>query len=173
MVLSSAISDRPRYVTIRPQGNTLGRSRALGSPRPTSRVQVHLAGFAAEHLLTDRRPRQFDREVGFAIIARQYPSVGEAFEGRAECDGCRAVDEVLKMSILTTPDDIRTEIDRFYKASLRSLAAVWSSVDAVAVALLDQEELDRHGVDVAIGDTDIYQPVFAVQHDLGLLPGRA
>lgn len=40
---------------------------------------------------------------------------------------------------------------------------------ALAEALLVHEELDREGLDEAIGDTDIYLPVFAVQREHGLL----
>jgi ATP-dependent Zn protease len=172
-VLGAAISDRPHFVTIRPDGHTLGRSRAFRSPRPTARVQVHLAGVAAEHLLTGRRSRQFDREVGSAILSRQYPALGGAFEGLAACDSYRAVEEVLAMNGLGITDDVRTEVDRLYEAARHSLAAVWSSVKAVADALLAHEELDRDGVDLAIGDDDIYKPVFAVQHARDLLSGGA
>lgn len=40
---------------------------------------------------------------------------------------------------------------------------------AVAEALRVHEQLDRDGIDEAIGDTDIYSPVFEVQHACGLL----
>ncbi len=55
-VLSAALASTPEYVTIRPDGQTLGRSRARMPVRPTFRAQVHLAGFAAEHVVTRRRP---------------------------------------------------------------------------------------------------------------------
>jgi hypothetical protein len=35
------------------------------------------------------------------------------------------------------------------------------------------QELDRDGVDEALGDADIYQPVLAVQQAYGLLPTKA
>ena len=112
VVLSAAISDRPQYVTIRPEGHTLGRSRAMPSLRPTSRAQVHLAGFAAEHLLTGRPARQFRQEVGFAIISRLDPSLRAAFADFEYCDGFRAVEDVVKMDVAGTDDEIRVEVDR-------------------------------------------------------------
>ena len=169
-MLSAAIADTPAYVTIRADGHTLGRTCSLPPSRLTSRVQVHLAGFAAEHLLTGRRSRQFDREVGFAIISRQDPALRVAFAEFVESDGHRAVDQdVLAMNILRTAEAIRLEVERFYEAARHSLATVWSSVSAIADALLAHEELDRDGVDLAIGGADIYKPVFEVQHDRGLL----
>lgn len=170
-VLSAAISDRPQYVSIQQEGHTLGRVRAMRSCRPTSRVQVRLAGFAAEHLLTGRRPRQFDQEAGFAILSRLDPSLGVAFEGFEECDGHRAVEEVLRMDVSGAVDEIRVEIDRFYKVALQSLAAVWPTVNAFAATLIAREELDRDAIDQAIGDADIYRPVFAIQRTHGLLLG--
>jgi hypothetical protein len=167
--LSAAISDTPQYVTIRPDGHTLGRSRAMPSHRPTTRVQVLLAGYAAEHLLTGRRTRQFDRDVGFAIISRLDPSLRAAFQGVEESDGHRAVEQILGMDVPGTDDEIRVEVDRFYEISRLSLAAVWPTVSALAAALLVREELDRDGIDEAIGGVDIYRPVFAVQRAHGLL----
>jgi hypothetical protein len=80
-VLSAAIANKPRHVSIRPEGTTLGRSGARASVYPTSRVQIDLAGLAAEHLLTGRRPRQLDQDVGFSLIARLDPALREAFVG--------------------------------------------------------------------------------------------
>ena len=59
-----AIANKPDHVSIRPDGDTLGQSGARPSARATSRVQVHLAGFAAERVLTKRRSRQIDQEIG-------------------------------------------------------------------------------------------------------------
>jgi hypothetical protein len=92
-VLSAAITNPPEHVTIKANGHTLGRSGARMSARPTARVQVHLAGFAAEHLLTGRRPRQLDPEIGFSLLARLDPAVGEAYAGSESRDGHRAVEE--------------------------------------------------------------------------------
>ena len=89
-MLGAAISDRPRYVTIRPEGHTLGRSRAMPSLRPTSRAQLHLAGFAAEHMLTGRRARQFKHEVGFAIISRLDPSLRAIVADFEDCNPLRS-----------------------------------------------------------------------------------
>jgi hypothetical protein len=131
-------------------------------------VQIHVAGFAAEHLLTRRRPRQFDRELGFAIISRDDPELRRAFEGSDERDGYRAVREVLRMAELRTDGEIKREVDRFYDAARASLAAVWPAVRGVAGALLKHEELDRDGVFDAIGGVDIYAAVLRVQVAHGL-----
>ena len=66
-VLSAAINDRPRHVSIREAHGTLGRSGQLMFARVTSLVQVYLAGFAAEHILTKRRPRQYELETEIGI----------------------------------------------------------------------------------------------------------
>jgi hypothetical protein len=143
------------------------------SADPVSRVQVHLAGFAAEHLLTGRRSRQLDQEVGFAIISRIDPALRAAFAGSEDRDGHRAVDEVLGMYVIDNDEEIRREVDRFYDVARESLSAVWSAVDRVAWALLEHEELDRDRVDEALGDADIYRPVFAVQQRYGLRQAKA
>jgi hypothetical protein len=136
--------------------------------RPSVLVQIHVAGFAAEHLLTRRRPRQFDQELGFAILSRDDTEMRLAFEGSDERDGYRAVREVLRMAALRTDDEIRREVDRFYDAARESLAAVWTSVRGVANGLLEREELHRDGVFEAIGCHDIYGAVLRVQEAHGL-----
>ena len=167
-VLSAAINDAPRVVSIRPLGNTLGRSGQRMLARPSVLVQLHVAGFAAEHLLTRRRPRQFDQELGFAILSRDDPELRLAFEGSHERDGYRAVREVLRMAALHTDDEIRREVEWFYDVARASLAAVWSAVRGVANALLEHEELDRDGVFDAIGGSDVYGAVLRVQESHGL-----
>ncbi len=169
-VLSAAIANTPQHVSIRSREHTLGRSGARMSARPTSRVQVHLAGFAAEHLLTGRRQRQLDQEVGFAILAHLDPKLGAAFAGSESRDGHRAVKEVLGMGVFAGTDEIKREVDRFYGICRESLSAVWPAGGDVAKALLELEELDRDGLEKALGDTDIHAPAFAVQAAPGRLP---
>jgi len=168
-VLSAAIGNKPEHVSIRPEGHTLGRSGARTSARPTSRVQIHLAGFAAEHVLTGRRSRQLDQEVGFAIILRLDPGLRTAFAAFDERDGHRVVLEVLRMAVFESDDEIKGEVDRFYDIARESLSSVWRAVEAVATALLKHEDLGRDGLDGALDDVDIYLPVFAVQRSHRLL----
>jgi hypothetical protein len=167
-VLSAAINDAPHFVSIRPRGGTLGRSGQRMFARPTSLVQVHVAGFAAEHLLTRRRPRQFDQELGMALMSVLDPTLCDTFPNVKTCDGYMAVREVLKVAVLGA-DEIRHEVDRLYEIARESLATVWPAVAGVARALLRHEELDRAGLDAAIGDVDIYGPVVAVQRAHGLM----
>ena len=141
----------------------------MPSLRPTSRAQVHLAGFAAEHLLTGLRARQFKHEIGFAIISRLDPSLRAIVADFEDCDGFRAVEDVVRMDVAGTDDEIRVEVDRLYKVALQSLAAIWPTVNALAETLVAREELDRDGIDEVIADADIYRPVFAVQRAHGLL----
>jgi hypothetical protein len=171
-VLSAAIANKPRHVSIRPEGTTLGRSGARASVRPTTRVQEDLAGFAAEHLLTGRRPRQVDEDVGFAIIARLDPEMSEAFVGSEDRDGYCAVQEVLGMVGFEADDEIKREVDRFYDIARESLSVVWRTVEGVAQALLRYKELDRDRLNEALGDADIHAPVIAVQLAHGLLKVR-
>ena len=70
-------------------------------------------------------------------------------------------------------EEIRQEVDRFYEIARASVSTVWSSVQALAKALLVHEELDREGIDEAIGEADIYLPVFAVQRAHGFLQKSA
>jgi hypothetical protein len=137
--------------------------------RPTLLVQVHLAGYAAEHLLTRRRPRQFAQELGFALASALDPGRGELFPGLSTCDGYCAIKGVLAIAVLE-PEGIRSEVERFYDIARESLATVWPAVRGVAKALLAHEELDREGLNVALDGVDIYSPVFAVQRARGLLP---
>jgi hypothetical protein len=168
-VLSAAIGNPPKRVTISANAYTLGRSVAPMSDRPTARVQVYLAGFAAEHLLTGRRPRQLDQEIGFSLVARRDPTLGEAYAGSGSRDGHRAVEEVLRVG--TYPDDeaIRREVDRFYQVARGSLSAVWSSVKAVASVLLRDGAMDRRGFEEALGDVDLWATVMTVRGEPGLL----
>lgn len=168
-VLSAAINDGPECVSIRGREGTLGRSAQKMLGRPTSVAQVYLAGFAAEHLLTGRRPRGFDVEVGLGLLAHLDPHLVETIDGVAGTDGYGAVHQLLRTGVREVQDEIRTEVERLYEVARESLRAVWPSVKAVAEALLEYEELDRAGLDAAIGEADIFGPVFAVQRAHGLL----
>jgi len=170
-VLSAAINEKPRHVSIRPEGQTLGRSKALMTAPPSSLAQVHLAGFAAEHLLVRRRPRDLDREISFAILAHDDRALLDAFAGSEERDGYRAIQEVLASGIGRTDEAIRREVDRLYEVARESLITAWPAVKAVAKALVKHQELDRDGLNEAIGDFDIDSSVACVQRAHGLLPG--
>jgi len=74
------------------------------------------------------------------------------------------------MGVFETTDEIKRDVDRFYEIARESLSAVWPAVGDVARALLKLEELDRDGLEQALGDTDIHAPAFAVQAAHGLLP---
>jgi hypothetical protein len=106
--------------------------------------------------------------VGFAIVARLDPALRSAFAGSEGRDGQRAIQEVLGMGVYEDDEDLKREVYRFYEIARASLAAVWSTVEGVAKVLLEHERLDRDGVDEALGDVDIYLPVFAVQRAYGL-----
>ena len=170
-VLSAAINDCPERVSIRGRDGTLGRSTQKMFVRPTSLAQVFLAGFAAEHLLTGRRPRSFDIEVGLGVLAHLDHGLVAKIEGVDATDGYGAVHQVLRSGIREVEDEIRAEVERLYEITRESVRSVWPSVKAVAAALLEQEELNRDGLDRALGDADIFAPVFAVQRAHGLLPG--
>jgi ATP-dependent Zn protease len=170
VVLSAAINDTPHHVSIRADHGTLGRSGQKMLARPTSLAQVYLAGFAAEHLLTGRRPRQLDLEVRFGILSHSDPALCALFE-IVSSDGYGAVREALRTGVRETDEEIHREIERFYEIARQSLSTVWPPVRAVAEALLAQEELDRDGLDEAIGEVDILLPVLAGQRAHGLHPG--
>jgi hypothetical protein len=70
---------------------------------------------------------------------------------------------------LDDEDEIRREVDRFYEIAWESLTAAWSSVRAVAEALLDHEALDRDGFAAAIGDVDLHGTVRPLQRARGLI----
>jgi len=168
-VLSASINDKPDHVSIRGAHGTLGRSAQKMFARPTSLAQVYLAGFAAEHIATGRRPRQYNEETGLGILAQTDPALAETFKGVETCDGFGAVQEVLRTGVRPLEDELRREVDRLYEVARESLTVVWPSVKALAEVLLVREEVDRDGIDEAIGDADIYLPVFAVQRAHGLL----
>jgi ATP-dependent Zn protease len=168
-VLSAAINDKPHHVSIRGKDGTLGRSGQMMTARPTSLAQVYLAGFAAEHLLTKRRPGQYAVELGLAILAHTDPALVSTFEGIEVSDGYGAVKHVLRTGVRPVDEKLREELERLYEAARLSLSAVWRAVDGVASVLLAKEVLDRDDIDEAIGDVDIYSPVVAVQRAHGLL----
>jgi ATP-dependent Zn protease len=168
-VLGAAINDRPERVSVRGEGGTLGRCAQRVLVRPTSLAQVYLAGFAAEHLLTGRRPRGFDVEVGLGVLAHLDPSLVDTFEGVEATDGYGAVEQVLRSGVREVEDEIRSEVEHLYEVARESLRAVWPSVRAVAEALLEFEELDGASLDDALGNANIFTPVFAIQNAHGLL----
>ncbi len=175
-VLSAAIYDTPDLVSIRPTGASRGRTRYRTEGRPERLVQVQLAGFAAEELLKGRRSRQFaGPELGLSVLAAIDPAHASLAVRVEGCDQYLAVQEVLAMGCARTSDAIRAEIERFYVIARDSLAAAWPTVQTVAKALLKHEELDRKRMFEAIGGSDIYGPVFAVQeaHGLRARPGSA
>jgi cell division protease FtsH len=176
-VLSAAINDTPSHLSIRPDGGTLGRNLMKMFVRPTSVAQVFLAGFAAEHLLTGRRPRQLDMEVGMALLAHLDAGLVDTFEGIEATDGHGAVRQVLRMGVREVEAELRREVDRLYDIARQSLVTVWAAVDVLAQALLKHEELDRQAIDDILERFSVFVPVLAVQRAHGLItstsPGSA
>lgn len=167
-VISAAISDAPRLISIIAQADSNGRSHYRMDGRPERLVQVHLAGFAAEELLSGQRSSQFSGpELGFSVLAATEPAfeVPDEIAGR---DQHLAVQEILRMGCKRTSEAIRSEIDRFYGITLESLSAIWPAAVKVAESLLKHSELDREGFFAAVGGIDLYAPVFAVQERHGL-----
>ena len=91
------------------------------SARASSRIQVHLAGYAAEHGLTGRRCRALDDEIGFALVSRLDPALPAAFGAVNQNDGYRAVEEVLNISGALTDDEVRAVVHRYYDAARECL----------------------------------------------------
>ena len=141
--------------------------------RPTSLAQVFLAGFASEHLLTGRRPRQLDMEVGMALLAHFDGGLVDTFEGIEATDGYGAIRQVLRMGVREVEADLRREIDRLYDVARESLVTVWTAVDVLARALLKREELDRQAIDDVLEGFSVFVPVLAVQRDRGLITSSA
>jgi ATP-dependent Zn protease len=168
-VLSAAINDTPSRVSIRPNVGTLGRSTQKMFVRPTSLSQVFLAGFAAEQLLTGRRPRQFDMEIGMALLAHFDPKLADAFDGLEATDGYGAVRQVLRTGVREIDGEIRDELDRMYEIARKSLAVVWRAVEVLAGALLERQELDGDAIEELLGEFDVFMPVLTVQRTHGLL----
>ena len=167
-VLSAAINEVPSQVSIIGDAASLGRTSQRMLARPSVLAQVCLAGFAAEHLLTGRRPRQLDQEVRFSILARRDSELMKAFAGADQRDGHRAVQEVQRMMLPRSDDELSQAVNRLYDAARESLGCVWPAVGRVAAALLERESLDRDGVCDAIGDVDVLGAVFAIQDQRGL-----
>ncbi|MFI5298667.1 MAG: hypothetical protein ACHREM_11255 [Polyangiales bacterium] len=128
-------------------------------------VQIDLAGYAAEDILANARSREFEVQLGFAILCATVPALAEseAADELAGRDEAHAVERVLRMGCPEIDTDLRREVERFYAAARSTLAELWPSVTAVAEALLEHEELDRDQLDVLIGGADICTAAFAVQ----------
>lgn len=125
-------------------------------------LQLYLAGFAAEHLLTSRRPIELSREISMAMLARAMPEVVDAFSGARTTDGFGAVHEARRMGA-DAEGDVERVIERFYELSRSSLASVWPAVDALAKMLLLDEELERETLVEALARYDLLGPVGEVQ----------
>jgi hypothetical protein len=172
-VLSLAIANAPEVVSIRVNERTAGRIVARPSARSTTRIQVHLAGYAAEHVLTGRRSRRLSEEVGFAIVASWDPELRADFPDLEDRDGACAVYELLRVGAFEHDDDIKREVERFYGATRESLSAVWPAVERVAQAVHEREELDRDALDELLADSELFMPIFAVQNAYGFMQARA
>lgn len=168
-VLSAAINDTPSHLSIRPDGGTLGRNMMKMFVRPSSLAQVFLAGFAAEHLLTGRRPRQLDMEIGMALLAHFDAGLVDTFEGIEATDGYGAIRQVLRMGVREVEAELRREVERLYDVARESLVTVWTAVDVLAQDVLKHEELDRQAIDDVLEGFSVFVPVLAVQRAHGLI----
>jgi ATP-dependent Zn protease len=168
-LLAAAIGDRPHLVSIRRDGECRGFTMyKYAAARMVSAVQIHLAGPAAEEVLTGRRPKNLDGNVIRALLVRRAPGLAEIFAHEVGTDGCLAVRELLSEDPSKSDEEVAREVNRLYEVARRSLVAVWPFVTAVAKALLRHEVLDEKGIDDVIRG-DIYTPVFQVQEVHGLM----
>lgn len=171
-VLSAAIGNPPDYVSIRATGHALGHNLLQPSQHASSRIQVHLAGYAAEHILTGRRPTQFRQEIVFSALAQFFDGVREALETvehSEDRDGYRAVEDICRLAVFEDEKAICKEVERYYAITVDSLTCVWRSVEAVAKGLLKHEALERPRLDEAIWKVDIYALLRPLQHKQGFL----
>lgn len=150
-VLGARLGEAPARVSIVGDGNTWGHTSQRMGGEPALLAQIYLAGFAAEHLLTGRRARQLDQELGFAILTLEDTALLLAFEGAKERDGHRAVHELLRSAQLRSGDEVRAEVARHYAAARAALAGVWPVVQRVATALLERHVLERQSLREALG----------------------
>jgi ATP-dependent Zn protease len=150
-VLGSLVDATPERVSILPDARTLGRSTQKRSAPPASMAQVFLAGFAAEHLLTGRRPRGFDVEVGLGILAWDDPQLVEKVEGLDATDGYGAVVALLRLFEPDGERDLRREVEETYEAARESLSKAWPLVAAVAEELLAVGEIERERLREVLG----------------------
>ena len=168
-VLGAAINDMPELVSIRAEGAALGRTRHQMCASPSILVQVHMAGFAAEEVLTGRRPRRLQKGLSRSITAalHKYPLLLQQVEND---DEYMAAVAVIEQGCASTLADVQQDIIRYYVIAKESLETVWKCVDAVAKALLKHEELDRRSIAAIVAAAgDIYLPVDKVQCRHGLL----
>ncbi|HXK16555.1 MAG TPA: hypothetical protein VNG33_02030 [Polyangiaceae bacterium] len=148
---------------------SLGRSRYAFEGPPERLVQIHLAGFAAEELLSGRQSRQLrGLELGMSVMAAVNPLLAGAASPAEGSDQHLAVREILTMGCAPNRDSIRAEFEHFYAIARAAVESVWPAVVAVAQALLERCELGRDAFSEAVGAHDIYAPVAAVQKAYGL-----
>lgn len=168
-VVSAAINDAPHLVSIIANDYSRGRSRYAFEAHPEQLVQVHLAGLAAEELLSGSAPRELrGPRLGISILACTATSHIEIPASVDGSDQHLAVQEILTMGCAPNRDSIRTEFERFYAIAKAAVESVWPAVTAVAQALLERSELRRDAFFEAVGARDIYAPVSAVQKANGL-----
>src|SRR5262245_59879633 len=111
-VLSAAIGDAPDLVSIRQEDKSLGRARYRFDRSLESRVQIHLAGFAAEELLKGCRSKQFiGSELSLSIAALTNPKFALLGKGLETCDQFRAVQDVIDLGTAATEHAIRAEVE--------------------------------------------------------------
>lgn len=162
------IHQTPVHVSIRITDDKLGRCVQRKLATPERRALVYLAGLAAEHVATGRRPGRYEREVQLGILAHTDPSLVETFEGVQTCDAYGAVRALLACGVRPVPEELRVEVDRLYETTRESIVAVWPSVKAIAGALLAREELDEDSIESLLGGHDLSTPVLAIQRAHGL-----
>ena len=163
-VLSIALNEAPRLISIRPRGDTFGRSHIRYVAGPAELVHVHLAGFAAEHLATGHRARELDRQIGLAISARTTPGDWRAItDPERSFDGALAVNALLGIDARYTDDELWREVARFYLSAHAALGAVWGAVQRVVQALLARGELSDEDLGEALAGQDVRSTVLRVR----------
>jgi hypothetical protein len=150
-VLSGAMGGTLKHISIRGAHGTLGRTAQRMLASPTDLARAYLAGFAAEHILTGRRPHQYDAETALGILAHTDPSLTETYEGIEGTDGYGVVRQLLRTGVREDEAELRREVDRLYESVRNSLAELWPAVKTLAGALLEHEQLDGEAIIASIG----------------------
>jgi hypothetical protein len=119
----------------------MGRTLQKSGAGPVAMAQIYLAGYAAEHLLTGRRPPEMVRQLALGILAHVDPEIVPV--DASGTDGHGAVVEIVRSGVSERAQrEIEREAERLYDVARDSLSAVWHAVEAVAARLERVEQLD-------------------------------
>jgi hypothetical protein len=163
-VISAALVDTPRLISIRRNRESAGRTVFMLSGSLTPLILTALGGYAAEHVLYGKPRSDLVGTIAAMTILTK--------PGSQPIPGMEGHDAYLVAKLLRVVLDhelaIEAEAQRLYELAVQAVTATWPAVQAVARTLLHDTEISRAEFEKVIAGRDIRR---MVSEAIGALPG--